>query len=242
MPTLLPPQGAPTRTLTVSVQYILRIYFVVRFLLFNHCHILLHNKLPSSLFLAFQTSQYPTTIPFLPSWDIEFVNMTADFSLNSTDYLILTYQIGKDRTYIFPLFKDCGGVETGVTNGVVSVSDAKSAGKDSLHDLLTLSYNFNKTAIALSNMWNATGNIQFCQRVQLYAGSYLITEDIREIDIDFDLDVNFNFTNGLGGATTNAATKSTSVDGCITNFKCDGAEFNTSTSPLVRNKKLFLCI
>ena len=91
-------------------------------------------------------------------------------------------------------------------------------------------------------MWNATGNIPFCQKVQLYAGSYLITEDIRAIDIDFDLDVNFNFTNGLGGAITNAATKSTSVDWCITNFKCDGAEFNTSTSPLVPNEKLFVCI
>ena len=76
----------------------------------------------------------------------------------------------------------------------------------------------------------------------MYAGSYRITEDIRAIDIDFDLDVNFNFTNGLGGATTNTANKSTSVDGYVNAFKCDGAEFNNSTSPLVPNEELFVCI
>ena len=168
--------------------------------------------------------------------------MTADFSLNSTDELTLNYQIGKGRNYTFPLFKESGVPKTSVTNGVDSVTDKKSDGKDSVHDLLTLSYNFNKTAIASSNTWNATGNIQFCQKVQLYAGSYRITEDVRAIDIKFDLDVNFNFTNGLGGATTNESNESASVDGYVTAFKCDGPEFNTSTSPLVPNEKLFVCI
>ena len=178
------------------------------------------------------------TRPIPSPWDIAFVNITTDFSLNSTDELILTYQIGKGRNYTFPLFKECGVPETSVTNGVVSATNKKPDGKDSLYDLLTLSYNFNMTAIASSNMWNTTGSILFCQKVQLYAGSYRITEDIRAIDIDFDIDVNFNFTNGLGGATTNTVSESMSVDGYVNAFKCDGAEFNNSMSPLVPNEEL----
>ena len=168
--------------------------------------------------------------------------MTVKFGINSTKELLLTYEIGKGRAFEYPFFSDCKS-NTNVDNGVFTVNPTTSTGVDGLHNQLTLGYNFNKSAIAASNIWNKTSSkIQFCQKLQLKEGAMVITEDIREIDVDFDFDVNFNLTNELGAATVNAANGSTSVGDCVKAFQCDGADFKNDTSALLPNQELFVCI
>ena len=88
--------------------------------------------------------------------------MVANFGYNSTNETVITYQIGKGRNFDYPLSRYCDN-KTNVTEGVVTVTSATSAGVDSLHDELSLSYDFNKSLIANSNVWNQTGSkIQFC--------------------------------------------------------------------------------
>ena len=112
-----------------------------------------------------------------------------------------------------------------------------------MHDALSLSFDFNKSAIATSGIWNASvSRNEFCQKLRLKQGDWHITEDVRKIDVVFDLDATFNFTNSLGGGTTKAANASTSVDDYATAFKCNGGNFNIDTTPLVPNGELLVCI
>ena len=189
----------------------------------------------------------PTSSPTLsptrsPPWDIVFTNMTVDFSVNSTHEVVQSFQIGKGRDFEYDFFTSDCETKTDIA-GVASVTSKKSAGADAPHDALSLSFDFNKSAIATSGIWNASASIiEFCQKLRLKQGDMHIVEDVRKIDVVFDLNADFNFTNRLGGGTTNAVNESTSADDYVTAFKCNGGDFNNITTPLVPNGELLVCI
>ena len=89
------------------------------------------------------TINQKVTVP----WNIGFVNLTADFAVNTTDELVLTYDVGKDRDYKTLIYqKDC---ENNITDINITSTSYKTT-KNSTHELLTLNLNFNKSNIAQS--------------------------------------------------------------------------------------------
>ena len=73
---------------------------------------------------------------------------------------------------------------------------------------------------------------------------FVITEDIREIDIGFDLSANFSITGNLSQATINDASSNTTVASYIGACQCSGVSFNCIDTPsnLVPNTELNVCI
>lgn len=181
-------------------------------------------------------------------WDIEFLSLDVDFSMDSgDDELVATYSIGKNRVYETDLLaSDC---ETSITGINITLVDSTTP-VDATTDLLTLTYDFNKTEISLSNIWNATTNqIEICQVVQLTIPSagpspkMVIAEDKRTMDIDFDLSVNFAINNSLGEETIESESRSTNVTDYVESCKCGGMnDFTCNADALAPSTELFICV
>jgi len=189
-------------------------------------------------------SPLPTSSPTIVStapWEIHFLALSADFSVNSVDELILTYYIGKDRQHNSLLFKkDC---ITNVTDITVNNTEPLLTPNNATFEMLTLGYSINKSMIANSTIWNATSSqIELCQVVQLKEGAMVIVEDIRQVTIDFDLLVDYEINNStLGAATINAANDTTEVASYIEACTCD-VSFTCNTNALVPGAELIVCI
>ena len=116
----------------------------------------------------------------LPPWNIEFLSVTPDFSVDSDDELVLSYSVGKKRPHITNIMaKDC---DTRITGLNITLADTRTP-MDDTHDVLSLAYSIDKSTIATSNVWNSTSSkLEFCQVVQLTipagpAPMMVITED-----------------------------------------------------------------
>ena len=188
------------------------------------------------------SSLFPTDIEF-GSWDINFITLSANFSVNSNEELVLNYEIGKGRQFDTLLFmKDCA---TNVTDISINYTEPLLTPKMNINfSNFTLGYNIDKSMIANSSIWNATlSQIELCQVVQLKEGTLVITEDIRRVAIDFDLRVDYDINAiALGAETINAGNDTVDVSSYIEACKCDGVSFECNTNALVPNSELIVCI
>jgi len=152
--------------------------------------------------LAEEQSGSPSLSPTLPptvpaQWDIKFLGLAGDFSVDSTNELVVDYEIGINRVYETEIFtRDCSSPLTGIVIDLM----AERKPKDDYTEFLSLKYSIDKTSITRSNIWNeATDQLQLCQVVHLVHPSedgsgpdFVIVEDKRTLDVDIDLSVNFN--------------------------------------------------
>merc|ERR1712032_5725 len=119
------------------------------------------------------------------------------------------------------------------------------------HTNITVGYNFNKTAMIASDLWNSTTDIlTFCQVTSLVTPGtdgteWVIVEDRREIEIRFDLTADFIVNVTLADETIESANETVSFDDQVKAFKCQGE----STGPFVRddtalppNTELAVCV
>jgi len=117
---------------------------------------------------------------------------------------------------------------------------------DNQFNLLSLAYDFNKTEITASNIWDdTTSTIEVCQVVQLVIPAYgwVISEDKRALSIDFDLSVDFGNNIGLGDATIiDSEEFNTNVTSYVEACKCDEQSFTCNTDPLLPGIELFICV
>lgn len=159
----------------------------------------------------------------------------------------MKYVIGKNRTFETLLYeRDCVSNITGI---MVNSTKAKT-NINMTHDLLTLSYSIDKSAIANSTIWNSTDNkIEICQIVNLIVPAshgrqkMTVVEDIRQVDIDFDLSADFTVENELGAGTIEAAAGETNVSSYVKACKCKSADnFTCTLDALVPNTQLYVCI
>ena len=192
-------------------------------------------------------SSNPTASPTATApWVIAFLNLTANFGVDSLEFLTLNYMIGRDRDFnTFLKQKECS---SNITDGIILSSTNSTAYNNATYESLTLTHSLNKTLLSTSNIWNDTSKeIEVCQIIQLLGpelnGEHLvIIEDKLAIDVSIDLNVDYNLTNGLGAATINNGSDTTSVDDYIESFKCNGIEYDRDTSALVPNEDLYICI
>ena len=195
----------------------------------------------------------PTTDDLQPvgPWEINFLEMTTNFDFESTREVNMTYEIGTGHEYEAELFDiDCiTPVSTPNVMIVNEILGEEGGGmfEDSVHyDFVTLSYDFDKSKIVGSSIWNDSLNqIQFCQVFQLKEGTFVIEEDERKVVIDFDLTASFLAENqALGASSANSETGSAGVNSYVEAYKC-GAGANgmdATTSALVKNDDLVVCI
>ena len=192
-----------------------------------HIHIMIRFILTS---FVIRCNSYPVTQP--SPWEIVYLDLFADFSIGSVDELSLRYDISVDREYETEIFeKDC---ETLITDIDVTLTGATRNHKDANHDTLVLAYGMDKSAIASSSLWNAASNqLELCQVVGVIIPAtetdpkMVVVEDARALTIDFDLSVDFQFEADL------------EAEAC----QCDGVQsFTCSSSPLLPNQELFVCI
>jgi len=117
---------------------------------------------------------------------------------------------------------------------------------DNQFNLLSLAYDFNKTEITASNIWDdTTSTIEVCQVVQLVIPAYgwVISEDKRALSIDFDLSVDFGNNIGLGDATIiDSEEFNTNVTSYVEACKCDEQSFTCNADPLLPGTELFVCV
>ena len=190
-----------------------------------------------------------------------------NFTLGSSDEVILTYEIGSAREYDTQLYaKGCKSgsegnhgdrVDIDIDGGILltpkdGIDDKAPTSPQSMMSKLTLTYDFNNTALARSNIWNnEASKIELCQVVQLTYDTQepntdplVIVEDIRNVTIDFDLFANFTIDGNitLAAATINANNATTDVDSYVDAFRCDGTEMNKVDIDLKPNDELFVCI
>ena len=130
----------------------------------------------------------------LQSWDINYVNFTADLSQYKDDELEMYLEITKGRSYESELLGgDCAENITGIDyNTTTPVVTSKS----DTHDYLRLGYSIDKSMIAGSSIWNDTSDkIEVCQIVRLV----LVTDEtppmtmiIAQIKNRFIINVDFS--------------------------------------------------
>lgn len=137
----------------------------------------------------------PPTVP--PQWVINYLGMTADLGVYSVHDMVVEYEIGINRVLDTEILAtDCSTPILGITLDLT----VELAPKTIYLDQLLLNYNFDKSKITGSNIWNeATNQLQMCQIVRLVLPSetgseqplFVIQEVKRTLDINFDFGANF---------------------------------------------------
>lgn len=170
--------------------------------------------------------------------------MVADFSVNSTHELQMSYDITVLRSYDYFVFES--GCESEITDVSVTITDIGRDPKDASHDTLRLAIDVDKTNIAGSSIWNEDENqLELCVAVQLLLDDpyMVVVEDKREMTIAFDMIADFNFTNDLGAGSIESGSGSTNVDDYVRACKCGGPDsFACDSSPLPPNAQLHVCV
>ena len=122
----------------------------------------------------------PTSAQSVGNWDINYLSLVTDFGVDSTDEVVVKYEIGKDRAFNVDLFdKGCINPITGIT---ISKNPVRTP-KDDIHDLLDIKLDIPKSSLSKSNIWTAfSSKVEFCARLQLKTeGGMVIKEDPRDI-------------------------------------------------------------
>ena len=183
--------------------------------------------------------------------------MNFNASAPTTDEdLLLTYEIGKDRKYESSLYAGpCIDDKSKMLNttppGVVTKkNDSITANANPPMSTLELGYNFNKSLIVKSNIWNdTTSQMQLCQILQLVEednnhGKLVIVEDIHDVTIGINSFLNFSFGFNLAGAIIEAVNKTASLASFISPYICSGDDTMKSVDKgfeLGPNEKLHVC-
>jgi len=182
-------------------------------------------------------------------WDIIYLDLFTDFGASSIDELEIGYDISVDREFETILLQD--NCESPIDDiGVVNLTKTTMYPKDEFHQTLVLSYDFNKTALAGSSIWNdATDQIEVCQIVRLIIPAegplpkMVIIEDKRVLTISFDLSAGFQIINALEAGSIEEGSGSTNVDSYLEACKCNSVQtFTCDASPLQPNEELIVCI
>jgi len=176
-------------------------------------------------------------------WGIELVKFEADFSINSTDELMLRYVMGRGRQYKFDLLqKDCETPISDVGYSAINVTEFKNW----TYQYLDVNYSFNKSQLANSSIYNET-KIEVCHVLSLNlekAGtSMIISEDLNVLTVDLDMNVDYSIDVGLAPAAA-PGEKNTTVDDMgsyIRACACDGPPFKCTSAPHLPNSELYLC-
>jgi len=122
---------------------------------------------------------------------------------------------------------------------------------NSTHSTKKIGYNFNKTALIGSSLWNSTADtLAFCQVTSLVTtgtsgAEWVIMEDRREIEIRFDLTADFIVNVTLEDETIESANETVSFDDQVKAYKCLGENTDTfveDDTPLPPNTELAVCI
>ncbi len=111
--------------------------------------------------------------------------------------------------------------------------------------MLVLGYNFNKSEIAGSNIWNATtSQIEVCEVVQvILPPDMVIQEDKRVMTIDFDLSAEYNISSvDLAPETIGANETDSDVDSYVKACKCSESSFACNADAVAPNEEIHLCI
>lgn len=131
----------------------------------------------------------------MANWDIVYLGIDADVSYGSTDELVMSYEIGKDRLYeILLLTADC---ESDILGIEINATEPIRTNKDEDHDYLSVGYSIQKAMIPQSNIWDAElRQLKFCQVVRLIypisgADEWVIMEHRRTFTVSLDLSVGF---------------------------------------------------
>ena len=140
-------------------------------------------------------TQSSPTVP--PQWKVDYIDLTADFSLDSEHELVVQYEIGVGRAYESQILAaDCETPISGITLDLT----AERTPKDQYRDQLSLMYDVDKAQIRGSNAWDEDKDtLRFCQIVQLVlpadasssGETLVIIEDKRVLEIEFDFSVSF---------------------------------------------------
>lgn len=197
--------------------------------------------LPKAHFLNSLSFSKAAAPPSTNSWDIVFVDTTADFGADSTNELVTNYDIGKDLPFEALLLKDdC----ITATTGIAFTQEVNRVAKNSNYDTLTLSYNIDKSTIGGSNIWDQTASkIKFCQVVRLVNQGVVIVENKRGITIDFALGGNFVIENQALAVASETIVDNVNqnIDGYLAVYKCNTDNMDQNTAPLSPNEYLHVC-
>jgi hypothetical protein len=184
----------------------------------------------------------------IDNWDITFLDLTTDFSKDTTNEAELNYEIGTGRTtYQVDLFnKGCATAITGTVVGKTETISALDPVDPDLENLEVL-LDFNKQTMASGSIWNSGDEqIELCVRVQLKdSGGNVIKEDQRDIDIAFEFNVDFTTTAdaNMQAATTGTETSTAVVDSYVTACTCDdSSSFTCTTDSLAPDSLLNICV
>lgn len=183
-------------------------------------------------------------------WQIDFGGVVANFTINSTDELCLTYYVTKKRDHdVLPLYKsDC---KTPINKTEVGINVTFWQGPyDTYRDKLIVKYSIDKSMIANSSIYNeTTSELQVCQEVHLVTKApdpvMVIAQDTRRIDVNFNLAVNYNATM-VGGDSTNfiPVNEKTNINfnSYIAACMCDQSGSSCVTELLAPNDELYICV
>jgi len=143
-------------------------------------------------------------------WDLNYLDLTADFGVSSIRDVTLEYEIASGRAYSAQILAD--DCATPVEGGALELAAAERRPKDAYLDALTLGYDVDKSRLPGSNVWDGTtGDVRFCQVVRLVLPSgeagveeWVIAEDTRRMEVHVNLSAGFGVgvapgTGGGGG-------------------------------------------
>lgn len=170
--------------------------------------------------------------------------MTVDDEDNE---LVLEYSIGKGRIYSNNLYaKGCQDREA---INVAYANSNSTMDSDPGMSKLIVNYNFNKSTIATSNMWNSTSEqLELCHIVQLLLPrngeeSMVITSDMRDLTLGVNTLASFSTAVNLTGQIINENNVTTALDSYVVAIRCsssgDPVPSGTTLGP---NDPLYVCI
>jgi len=178
------------------------------------------------------------------NWDINFLQLLPNFSMDVTNEIALKYEIGTGRTsYEAIVFEK--GCTVGIDSTTIKTTSSTTS-KDSNHDYLEVLLDLDKQTIAQSNFWNRTSNnIELCVRVNLLSeSSGVIKTDERDVNVeinfavDFEADVNLakNTINGVGIVEVSFTVNMTLIpDSGIATLAVDDANLNAVEIEILEN-------
>eukprot|EP00584_Thalassiosira_punctigera_P023005 CAMPEP_0172552620 /NCGR_PEP_ID=MMETSP1067-20121228/46417_1 /TAXON_ID=265564 ORGANISM="Thalassiosira punctigera, Strain Tpunct2005C2" /NCGR_SAMPLE_ID=MMETSP1067 /ASSEMBLY_ACC=CAM_ASM_000444 /LENGTH=300 /DNA_ID=CAMNT_0013340645 /DNA_START=114 /DNA_END=1016 /DNA_ORIENTATION=+ len=152
--------------------------------------------------VAVYTTDFPSTMPSLapsvpPQWNLDYLGVDADFGSGNSHELVVEYAFGINREFRTEIFADdcASAVEPG---NLLRLTTERSP-RDDYSELLALKYDVAKGLLTSSNVWDAASStLKICQVTSLIlpretgeGRDFVITEDMRTLDVKVDLTVGF---------------------------------------------------
>lgn len=183
------------------------------------------------------------------NWDIKFVELTPDFTKDSTNEIKLKYEIGTshNRTQVDLFAQGCTVPIQGTTISTTTTTPTPT--DDPNFDDFEVLLDLDKTTIASSNIWKDMGEkVELCVRLRLLSELNNVTTVMREEKRDISVEINFNedFDADADASFSQAYLTSVSVDTTVDNYiqacTCDATSFNCNTEVFRPNSTVYICI